>query len=342
MPVAIRDPGGGDSRIPSTGNPNLYNSSQLLASDQKIASDLGIPVNQLSPQAISDYQAEQAARSGGTWEQVFMNKILPVAAVSLATMGIGSSVAPALAGTLGTTGSAIAGGALQGAAAGAGTAGLTGGKIGKGALTGALTGGVTGGLSQLASPVTQSITNAGINPTVANAITRGTIGAGVGALGSQLTGGKASNGAIAGGIGGAAAGAVGSLSGSPVVGNAAGTIAGTLAGKYLTSPSAPSAPAMPVGAPAMPGMPGATPQGVPALPGAGGTPNTTGLGYAPRQQTNYSNIDFSKYGQGPEASFYTSNANPNPYPQNIGSYSGYGQKPVMRTTQSGVTPQNST
>jgi hypothetical protein len=334
-----------DTRMPTTGTPGLYSAPALLAADQKISQDTGVPLNQLSPELISQYQQEEAARGGGTWEQVFMNKILPVAAVSLATMGVGSGAAAALAPSLGATGGAIAGGVAQGALAGAGGATLTGQNIGRGALVGGLTGGVTGGLSQIASPVTNGMVSSGINPTLANSITRGAIGAGVGAIGSALTGGRPSNGALVGGVGGAAAGAAGSLSGSPYVGNAAGTIAGSLAGKYLTSAPKPSTPAsgtaMSQGVPGMPVGSPSTPMSV--TPGVSSP--TTGLGYAPRQPTNYSGIDFSKYGQGPEASFYTSGSDPSPHPTpNLGTYSGFTAPPlpVMRSATQGITPQNST
>lgn len=349
----------GDSRIKSSGSQataNYYSTpaaqAQLLAYDQKVAKDLNIPLNQVSPQVISSYEQQAAAHGGGFMDQVFMNKIVPMLAVSGLTAGIGSAAGAALSGTAATAGTAATSGALGAsigtggalmplgsALVGAGTGALggglsatmNGGNIGKGILTGALTGGVTGGLASYASPVTNSLANT-VGNTAANGIVRGAIGAGVGALGSAVTGGSPSNGALVGGVSGAASGVMGSLSGNKSLGNVAGTIGGGLASKYLTSPTTPAAPAASLGLPPTSAQQqGIIPQ-LPAAPASGPTNigSYSGYGYAPQQLNQNPVSDYSTYGQGPEASFFQ--------PQGTQP----SQPPMMSATQGNITRANST
>jgi hypothetical protein len=285
--------------------------------------------------------------------------------------------------TGGAAGAAIGpglGGAIaSGAAGGIGSSAVSNGIAGKPVTLGSLgkaglIGGVTGGAGYAAQPITGALTNAGLPAPVAAGVVKGGIGAGVGALGSALQGGNVANGALTGGLSGVASGLVGNATGNSAAGQGAGIIAGNLAGKYLTSPSAPVTPTLPAAAP-----PAATvtkapatataAQGMSSLPVAsnGTLPpvaapaqSTAGLGYAPRTQTNYSNIDFANYGAGPEAQFFTSNGNANPYqaPANVGAYSGYtapvanytgpstaqvpsNPAPMMNTSQGTITRANS-
>lgn len=316
----------------------------LLASDQGLANLYGIPLNQVTPQLISQYQQQQAAKSGGFWDQVIMNKVMPALAVGLATAGIGSAAGGALGGTLGTTGASIAGGAVQGAAAGALGSTLQGGNIGKGALFGGITGGVGGGLSSLASPVTNSLAGS-IGQPLASGVVRGTIGAGTGALASALTGGNPGNGAFVGGVSGAAQGATTAATGSPLLGGIAGTIGG-YAGRSLTQPSPQSPSGQPSPASLASGMPSmpltASPAGVPpAAPTNIGS--YSGYGYAPRQQIQSPVSDYSTYGQGPEANFFTpmtQAAQPAQAMSNAPVMNN--PMPMMSATQGSTTRTNST
>lgn len=232
----------------------------VQASDQKIASDLGISLNQLSPQVISAYAQQEAARGGGFMEQTFMNKILPMLVVGTLTAGVGSAAGGALAGTAGTattaatsgalgagmgTGGALttAGTALAGAGAGSFggglSAALSGGNIGKGLLLGGLTGAAGGALSRLASPATSSMTNAGVNSQVASGITKTATGAATGALGGAISGRGALAGAQGGAIGGGSNAVAGSiLSGLGSVFNSGNTVNPQLTQSY--NPSTPN------------------------------------------------------------------------------------------------------
>lgn len=283
--------------------------------------------------------AASKQNNGGFWNA--FNTVAPYLIVAGAAAGTGGAASGALGGGLA---GAIGGGAAAGAVGTAGNDSITNqpltlGSVGKGALIG----GAAGGLGYEAQPAAGALSSAtGLPAPVASGVVKGAIGSGIGALGSAVGGGNIGNGALVGGLGGAASGLVGSATGSPALGTTAGTIAAGLANKYLTSPSTTTLPPM-SGAP---GSVTGTAQ-LPSLPGTSTTPptgqNLSGLGYAPRQQTNYSGIDFNNYGQGPEANFFTSNSNPAPYQAstNIGAYSGY-TPPKSTATQGAITPQNST
>lgn len=279
-----------------------YDPSQISAMDQKIASDYGIPISQLSPELISQYSQEVAARSGGTWGQTVM-PLLGDAAWAGVTGGIGAELAPAIAGATGL--GAVGSGALSGAAVGAGSGALraygTGQNIGEDALTGgalgAVGGALSGGIGQQASTAVGNAT--GLGPVASSAIARGALGAGVGALGGEITGGNVGDDALLGGASGAASGAVGAATGSPTLGGISGTIAG-LGASTLLKPSVPTA---------VTGAPPTTASSLSALPTDpnAGTTNIgsySGYGYAPRQQVQNPVSDYATYGQGPEASFF--------------------------------------
>jgi hypothetical protein len=239
--------------------------------------------------------------------------IAPIAALT------GGAAAGALGGgTLGTIGGGVVGGATAGAESGLLTQGTAGGAIGKGALAGGIAGGVGAAATPLVSGLGDQIYN--VNPgwvssDTADALAGGIVKGGIGASMGALSGG--SNGALVGGIGGATAGAVSGETGNSQLGQVSGTIAGGLANKYLTTP--PSAPA-PIQAPAaVPAAQANTQQILPTLSGTATTTqgptgnigpysgyqgSTAGLGYAPRQEANMSNVDWATYGQGPEQQFF--------------------------------------
>lgn len=249
--------GSGDSRIANANNQatanywsNPANDAALLASDKTIAGAFGIPLNQLSPQAISAYEQQVAARSGGFMDQTFMNKIVPMLAIAGLTAGAGSSIGGALAGTAGTAGTAATsgalgasigtGGALTGvgsALVGAGTGALggglsatmSGGNIGKGILTGGALGAIGGGLK----PFVQGAT--GLTGATGNIVNSGITGAGTGAVRGALNG----QGAAAGALSGAQSGAT-SAAGSAVTGSIFNS--GNTVSPQLTQSNNPSTP----------------------------------------------------------------------------------------------------
>lgn len=246
-----------DTRIQSANNQaaaNYYSTpaaqAKLLASDQQIAKDFGIPLNQVSPQAISAYNQQVAARGGGFMDQTFMNKIVPMLAISGLTAGAGSALGGALAGTA-ATGTAAAtsgalgasigtGGALTGvgsALVGAGTGALggglsatmSGGNIGKGILTGGVLGAIGGGLK----PFVQGAT--GLTGTTGNIVNNSLTGAGTGAVRGALSG----QGAVAGALSGAQSGAT-SAAGNAVAGSI--FTSGNTVSPQLTQSNNPSTP----------------------------------------------------------------------------------------------------
>jgi hypothetical protein len=303
-------PGGGNgdtAQNPALGSQvsdqtTAYDPSQISAMDQKIASDYGIPVSQLSPELISQYSQEVAARSGGTWGQTVM-PLLGDVAVGLTTGGIGAGLGAALAPALGTIGGAAAGAGIAGAGAGALQAYGTGNNIGKSALTGGALGAVGGALSAgVGSQASGALNNAtGIGPVASSALTKGAIGAGVGALGGELTGGNVGRDALLGGASGAASGAVGTATGSPALGQISGTIAGLGASTLLPSKGV-SVPTTVPGAPTA----ASSLSALPTDPNAGPTNigSYSGYGYAPRQQVQNPVSNYATYGQGPEANFF--------------------------------------
>lgn len=232
----------------------------LLASDQKISKDTGVPVNQLSPALIQAYQQEVAQRAD---TGNLLAKYTPALALAVGTMGVGSAAGAALGGaaasggaaaTAGIGGAALgSGGALTtlgstllgtgvGALSGGANAIFSGGNIGKGILTGGLEGGVGGFLGGVAKPATSALsTSTGLSPGMAGALVKGGIGAGTSALGAGLTGGNVGSAALMGGARGAVTPVAGNLINnstglSPTVSNAiAGVGTGALLGAALGS-----------------------------------------------------------------------------------------------------------
>jgi hypothetical protein len=108
----------------------------------------------MTPREVQGLQALAKAKGGtltinpetGLPEAGFLDQILPVVAMAAATYFTAGAAAPALAGTLGTTGAGIVAGAGSGALFGGLGAAMQGGDVGKGALMGGLGGAITGGM----------------------------------------------------------------------------------------------------------------------------------------------------------------------------------------------------
>jgi hypothetical protein len=108
----------------------------------------------MTPREVQGLQALAKSRGGtltinpetGLPEAGFLDQILPVVAMAAATYFTAGAAAPALAGTLGTTGAGIVAGAGSGALFGGLGAAMQGGDVGKGALYGGLGGAITGGM----------------------------------------------------------------------------------------------------------------------------------------------------------------------------------------------------
>ena len=108
----------------------------------------------MTPREVQGLQALAKAKGGtltinpetGLPEAGFLDQILPVVAMAAATYFTAGAAAPALAGTLGTTGAGIVAGAGSGALFGGLGAAIKGGDVGKGALMGGLGGAITGGM----------------------------------------------------------------------------------------------------------------------------------------------------------------------------------------------------
>jgi hypothetical protein len=108
----------------------------------------------MTPREVQGLQALAKAKGGtltinpetGLPEAGFLDQILPMVAMAAATYFTAGAAAPALAGTLGTTGAGIAAGAGSGALFGGLGAAMQGGDVGKGALFGGLGGAITGGM----------------------------------------------------------------------------------------------------------------------------------------------------------------------------------------------------
>lgn len=200
--TAYRNAGG--AAIPMAGEANYWTgqlaNGNLLKGDEKIASDEHVALNQLSPQLLSDYSLEEAARGGGLpWYAQLVEDV----ALGAATGGIGSAVAGAAGG--GAVG-AVAGGAAAGGSSAAlgsiynGTP-LTAGGIGKGALMGGVGGGVGYGLG-----------SNGLG--LSNSVARPLAGATTGAIGGALSGQGALQGAESGAARGAMTATTGAVAGS--------------------------------------------------------------------------------------------------------------------------------
>jgi hypothetical protein len=108
----------------------------------------------MTPREVQGLQALAKAKGGtltinpetGLPEAGFLDQILPMVAMAAATYFTAGAAAPALAGTLGTTGAGIVAGAGSGALFGGLGAAMQGGDVGKGALYGGLGGAITGGM----------------------------------------------------------------------------------------------------------------------------------------------------------------------------------------------------
>jgi len=108
----------------------------------------------MTPREVQGLQALAKAKGGtltinpetGLPEAGFLDQILPIVAMAAATYFTAGAAAPALAGTLGTTGAGIVAGAGSGALFGGLGAAMQGGDVGKGALMGGLGGAITGGM----------------------------------------------------------------------------------------------------------------------------------------------------------------------------------------------------
>jgi hypothetical protein len=132
----------------------------------------------MTPREVQGLQALAKAKGGtltinpetGLPEAGFLDQILPMVAMAAATYFTAGAAAPALAGTLGTTGAGIVAGAGSGALFGGLGAAMQGGDVGKGALYGGLGGAITGGMGGYdnvygAAAVTPPVTpNAPVDP----------------------------------------------------------------------------------------------------------------------------------------------------------------------------------
>src|SRR5579859_1212778 len=154
----------------------------LLRGDEQVAKDLGISLNQLSPQILSNYANEEAAR--GSASLPWYAQLVEDVGLGAATAGIAPEVSAAAGG--GITGAA-AGGAAAGAANSALAGAFNGNLSAKGVGEGALLGGVSGGLSK-------GLQGAGLSPTESNIATKATTGA----IGGALSGRGAGAGALSG------------------------------------------------------------------------------------------------------------------------------------------------
>lgn len=299
-------------------DPSVYNSYQLGANPSGLWGDASHATQDAATNAaatpgaapnVSQYQGSQP-------DVGFLTRWgAPIAAAAM--LALAPEMAPAMAAGAG-------GGALGAASAGAGLGGLgaalgstlsSNPNFGQNMLLGALGGGATGALSSgisselpgsgFAGEQTAGGMLDGLAPTAANStVSGGLAGAGVGAARGAITGNNVGEDALIGGGAGAATGLVGNLSGSNTAGQLTGTIVGAGLGTLLNNGSSSGAPSTAASAPS---TPASSLQTLPTDPN-GGTTNIgsySGYGYAPRQQTDYSNLDFQNYGEGPEASFFT-------------------------------------
>jgi hypothetical protein len=147
----------------------------------------------MTPREVQGLQALAKAKGGtltinpetGLPEAGFLDQILPMVAMAAATYFTAGAAAPALAGTLGTTGAGIAAGAGSGALFGGLGAAMQGGDVGKGALFGGLGGAITGGMGGYDNVFSA----AGVTPPVDSNLINvppGTVGEGLGAGASSI------------------------------------------------------------------------------------------------------------------------------------------------------------
>jgi hypothetical protein len=211
-----------DTRIPRTGGNQAptYDQNALLQFDQSVASGLGIPLNQVGPQQIADWQASQVDNSFG-------NFLLNAGELTGEVLGAG-----ALAGAgLGALGYGAEAGVAGGAGAGAG-AGVGAGTIG----------------STAAGDIALTDATAGLADTAGGLAASDAAAAGLGSVGAIGTTPLASAGDIAGSSGmldpltvtapSTAAGGVGDLlgAGSPLLASL-GAVPGSVTDIGSTLPS---------------------------------------------------------------------------------------------------------
>lgn len=232
------------------------------------------------------YQAQLANAPSG------LDKLALALNLGIATAGLGTIVGPAASeavggGALGT----VAGGAATGAVGGALDSALAGGNVGKNVGIG-LVGGAVGGIGNAAG---------------LGKVASGTLS---GATGAELHGGNPIVGGLAGGVGGGIDQGLGGLGAGPFTSGVGAGLASGLLAKYLYNNGHASGSSQPSGP--MPSLPGIPQSGFgsfgssfpPPQPLASSGQPGSFAGVQPRQEAPIAGIDFSHYGQGPEAQFF--------------------------------------
>jgi len=147
----------------------------------------------MTPREVQGLQALAKAKGGtltinpetGLPEAGFLDQILPMVAMAAATYFTAGAAAPALAGTLGTTGAGIVAGAGSGALFGGLGAAMQGGDVGRGALMGGLGGAISGGMGAYDNVyAAANAANAGGSQLAT--VPPGTVGEGMGAGASSI------------------------------------------------------------------------------------------------------------------------------------------------------------